>query len=47
MAVIGLGRLGYVHANNIKHSIKANLVAVCDMDENVTLSSISLSKLLV
>jgi len=35
MAVIGLGRLGYVHAYNIKYSIKANLIAVCDMDEKV------------
>lgn len=39
MAVVGLGRLGYVHAYNIKHSIKANLVAVCDMDEKLAVKT--------
>ena len=35
IAVVGLGRLGYVHAYNIKRSLKASLVAVCDMDEKL------------
>jgi len=39
MAVIGLGRLGYVHAYNIKHSIKADLIAVCDIDEKLAIKT--------
>lgn len=31
MAVVGLGRLGYVHALNIAHTPCARLIAVCDM----------------
>ena len=39
MVVIGLGRLGYVHAYNIKHSIKADLIAVCDIDEKLAIKT--------
>lgn len=33
IGVVGLGRLGYVHALNVSRLPKAKLVAVCDMDE--------------
>lgn len=33
IGVVGLGRLGYVHALNVSRLSKAKLVAVCDMDE--------------
>ena len=34
--VIGLGRLGYVHANNIARNVQnAQLTAVCDIDESL------------
>lgn len=35
IGVVGLGRLGYVHAYNVSHSRGGRLVAVCDLDKNL------------
>ncbi len=35
IAVVGLGRIGYLHAQNVAQLPRAKLVAVCDQDERV------------
>lgn len=39
VAVVGLGRLGYVHALNLKKTHAAKLTAVCDMDSDLAEST--------
>lgn len=35
IGVVGLGRLGYIHARNVQKTSKARLVAVCDQQEDL------------
>jgi len=39
VAVVGLGRLGYVHALNLKKTQASKLTAVCDMDSDLAEST--------